>query len=125
MSRKRIIVFIAAIVLLTLSIILMSDDLFSPYVSFSYAEAHPGKYVQVIGKRGKNDEVKHDEKGYSFTMTDDSGARLNVYHSGAKPVNFEHTEQVVALGKYSKENSTFIADKVLVKCPSKYEKEMR
>ncbi len=125
MNRKKIIVFISAVVLLTVSIILMSDDLFSPYVSFSYAEAHPGKYVQVIGKRGKGDEVKHDEKGFYFSMTEDSGAKLNVYHSGVKPLNFEHTEQVVVLGKFSKDNSTFIADKVLVKCPSKYEKESR
>lgn len=125
MNRKKIIVFISAIILLTVSIILMSDDLFSPYVSFGYAETHPGKYVQVIGKRGKNDEVRHDEKGFSFTMTDDEGKNLNVYHAGVKPLNFEHTEQIVVLGKFSKENSLFIADKVLVKCPSKYEKGSR
>ena len=125
MNRKRIIVFIAAVVLLTASIILLSDDLFSPYVSFSYAESHPGKYVQVIGKREKSSEVKLDEKGFSFTLSDNSGAKLDVYHAGVKPLNFEHTEQVVVLGKYSKDNSTFTADKVLVKCPSKYEKGNR
>ena len=125
MSRKKIFVFIAAIVLLTVSIILMSDDLFSPYVSFGYAESHPGKYVQVIGKRNKNDEIKLDEKGFSFTLKDESGKALSVYHAGVKPVNFEHTEQVVVLGKFSKENLTFLADKVLVKCPSKYEKGSR
>ncbi len=125
MKRKKIIVFISAVVLLTFSIILMSDDLFSPYVSFSYAESHPGKYVQVIGKRGKSEEVKHDEKGFFFVISDDAGSKLKVYHSGVKPLNFEHTEQIVVLGKFSKENSIFIADKVLVKCPSKYEKESR
>ena len=125
MNRKKIIVFITAIVLLTVSIILMSDDLFSPYVSFSYAETHPGKYVQVIGKRGKSDEVKHEEKGFAFSMSDETGKSLNVYHAGVKPLNFEHTEQIVVLGKYSNETSTFLADKVLVKCPSKYEKGSR
>lgn len=125
MSRKRIIVFITAVLLLALSIVLMSDDLFSPYVSFSHAESHPGKYVQIIGSRVKNGEVKHDEKGFSFSMKDDSGKELNVYHAGVKPVNFEHTEQVVALGKYSAETATFTADKILVKCPSKYEKEKK
>ena len=82
--------------------------------------AHPGKYVQVIGKRAKSDVIDHDEKGFSFSMKDDSGAILNVYHAGVKPLNFEHTEQVVALGKFSGENSIFVADKILVKCPSKY-----
>jgi len=122
MNRKRILVFIAAIVLLTVSIVLLSDDLFSPYVSFSYAQSHPGKYVQVMGKRDKNDEVKTDEQGFSFTMEDESGARLNVFHGGVKPLNFEHTEQVVVLGKFSKDSSIFMADRVLVKCPSKYER---
>ncbi|HOP61787.1 MAG TPA: cytochrome c maturation protein CcmE [Spirochaetota bacterium] len=123
MNRKKIIVFVSAVVLLTASVILMSEDLFSPYVSFAYAEKHPGKYVQIIGKRAKTDAVIHDEKGYSFSITDDSGAELKVYHAGVKPLNFEHTEKIVALGKFSGENSIFMADKILVKCPSKYEKE--
>lgn len=122
MKSKRIAVFIAALVLLVVAIIAMSDDLFSPYVSFQYAEKHPGKYVQVIGKRAHGSEVTHSESGFTFTLADDKGGKLSVSHSGVKPQNFEHTEQVVVLGKFSAEKKIFEADKVLVKCPSKYEK---
>jgi len=124
-KNKKILVFIIGLILLVTAIISLSDDLFSPYVSFEYAEKHPGKYVQIIGKRAADTEVKHDAAGFSFTLIDDKGNRLNAFHSGVKPQNFEHTEQVVVLGKYSSEKKLFEADKVLVKCPSKYEKEKK
>ncbi len=38
MKNKRIIIFISALVLLVTSIIVLSEDLMSPYVSFSDAK---------------------------------------------------------------------------------------
>jgi cytochrome c-type biogenesis protein CcmE len=113
------------LILLVTAIISLSDDLFSPYVSFEYAEKHPGKYVQIIGKRAADAEIIHTESGFTFTMIDEAGSRLTAFHNGVKPQNFEHTEQIVALGKYSADKKIFEADKVLVKCPSKYEKEKK
>jgi cytochrome c-type biogenesis protein CcmE len=124
-KNKKIFVFITALILLVIAILSLSDDLFSPYVSFDYTEKHPGKYVQVIGKRAKDSEVIHNASGFTFTLTDESGSRLTAFHNGIKPQNFEHTEQVVLLGKYSSEKKIFEAEKVLVKCPSKYEKEKK
>jgi len=122
-KNKKILVFIIGLILLVTAILALSDDLFSPYVSFQYAEKHPGKYVQIIGKRAQDTEVKHDASGFTFTLVDDSGSRLTAFHNGVKPQNFEHTEQVVVLGKFSSDKKIFDADKVLVKCPSKYQKE--
>jgi len=122
-KNKKILVFITALVLLVIAILSLSDDLFSPYVTFQYTQQHPGKYVQVIGKRNKTAEVKHETSGFSFILNDDAGNKLDVFHNGVKPANFEHTEQVVVLGKFSAEKKLFQADKVLVKCPSKYQKE--
>jgi len=48
---------------------------------------------------------------------------MRIRYSGVKPLNFEHAKQVVALGKYNKSDKIFEADKILVKCPSKYTKE--
>jgi len=124
-KNKKILVFIIGLILLVTAIISLSDDLFSPYVSFEYAVKHPGKYVQIIGKRAADVEVIHNASGFTFTMTDENGNRLNAFHNGVKPQNFEHTEQVVVLGKFSSEKNIFEADKVLVKCPSKYEKEQK
>lgn len=125
MKNKKILIFIIALVLLVIAIISLSDDLFSPYVTFQHAEKHPGKYVQLIGNLAKDTEVKLDDSGFSFTLVDDNGIRLNANGKGVKPQNFEHTEKVVVLGKYSAEKRLFEADKVLVKCPSKYQKEKK
>ena len=123
MKNKKIIIFVIALALLVIAILSLSDDLFSPYVTFQYTQQHPGKYVQVIGRREKTAEIKHDAAGFGFTLKDDIGSKLEVFHNGVKPANFEHTEQIVVLGKFSSEKKIFEADKVLVKCPSKYQKE--
>jgi len=123
MSSKKIIIFIIALILLVFSILLISDDLFSPYVSFNEAKNMPGKNLQVIGKRSANSPVEHNDEGFKFTLVDDKEDTLNAFHKGVKPLNFEHADQVVLIGKYSAEKQLFEADKVLTKCPSKYEKE--
>jgi len=124
-KNKKVLIFITALILLVIAIISLSDNLFSPYVTFQYAEKHPGKYVQVLGKKAVDTEVTHSTSGYSFTMTDDEGNILNAFHSGVKPQNFESAEQIVVVGKYSLEKKLFEADKVLTKCPSKYQKEKK
>jgi cytochrome c-type biogenesis protein CcmE len=44
---------------------------------------------------------------------------MMVVYDGAKPANFEQADQVVVIGRY--ENGLFVADQLLVKCPSKYQ----
>ena len=48
---------------------------------------------------------------------------LNKYvrYKGVKPDNFDEAYHVVAIGKYT--GDAFAADKLLIKCPSKYEAE--
>ena len=100
------------------------SDMMTPYVSFNQA-IKSGEYVQVIGKLVKAQPVHHTEGSFSFHMKNDEGTRLKVVHDGTKPLNFEHAQQVVALGSYDSTTGTFIADRLLVKCPSKYTKEQK
>lgn len=123
MNNKKIIAFIAFIVLVVASILLLGKDMFSPYVSFAYAQSHPDKYVQVIGKRGDLVPANTEGRGYTFSMTDENMGQLNAWTDEAKPANFEHAEELVVIGKFSREKNIFVADKVLTKCPSKYQKE--
>ena len=123
MKNKRIIIFVTALILLVTSIIVLSEDLMSPYVSFSDAKKKPGSYVQIIGKLDKAHPLEQGEKGFSFSIIDDSDTLLRVSHNETKPLNFEHAEQVVALGRFNSKKDMFEADKLLVKCPSKYKKE--
>lgn len=123
MKNKKIIVFIVFIVLVVASILLLGKDMFSPYVSFAYAQSHPDKYVQVIGKRGDSVPANTEGKGYTFSMIDENRAQMNAWTDEARPANFEHAEELVVIGRFSREKNLFVADKVLTKCPSKYQKE--
>lgn len=123
MNYKRIIIFLIAIGLLIAAIYSLSDDILTPYVSFEDAKKE-GKYVQVIGKLDESSQLKHTNKNFSFTIIDKAGSKIDVIHNGTKPLNFEHAEQIVALGRYNLENKIFIAEKILTKCPSKYKKKL-
>lgn len=120
MRYRNIIIFIIALVLLVVAVFSLSEDILSPYVSFKEAMERPGKYVQVIGKLNKTVPIAHREGEYGFALIDNDGTKMSAIHRGTKPQNFEHTEQVVILGRYNADSNLFEADKVLVKCPSKY-----
>ncbi len=123
MKYRYIIIFLIAIGLAITAFLSLSDDLVTPYIPFKDASASDGKYVQVIGKIDKSVPVKHEEGSFTFTLIDKHGTKMNFINNAVKPLNFEHAEQVVALGKYNSEKKIFAADKLLVKCPSKYQKE--
>lgn len=123
MNNKKIFAFIIFVLLVVASILLLGKDMFSPYVSFAYAKAHPDKYVQVIGKRGNHVPANTEGKGYTFTMIGESEEQMAAWTAEAKPLNFEHAEELVVIGKFSREKNMFMADRVLTKCPSKYKKE--
>lgn len=53
-----------------------------------------------------------------FTLTD-GGETLDVIYEGSLPNNFREATSVVVSGQYS-EDQIFRANKMLVKCPSKY-----
>jgi cytochrome c-type biogenesis protein CcmE len=91
----------------------------TPYVSFEEAK-RTDAMVQVIGKVAQG-ESSYDTTThlFHFTLRDPEGDALNVVFDGTKPANFEQATDVVAIGKY--EEGKFIANQILVKCPSKYQ----
>ncbi|OHD63761.1 MAG: hypothetical protein A2176_14595 [Spirochaetes bacterium RBG_13_51_14] len=123
MKHRNVIIFIVGLALLVVAIFSLSENILSPYVPFTEAKAGGGKYVQVIGNLDKTVPVVHREGGFTFTVTDKDGSKMKVLHRGTKPQNFEHTEQIVLLGKYRPDVDIFEADRILVKCPSKYRRK--
>ena len=123
MKYRNIIIFLLGLGLLAAAVFSLSENILSPYVPFSEAISSPGKYVQVIGRLDKSARVVHREGEYTFTVIDKDGTKMNIKHRGTKPQNFEHTDQVVILGKYNAGSEVFEADKILVKCPSKYRRK--
>jgi cytochrome c-type biogenesis protein CcmE len=94
----------------------------TPYKSFADARKDGG-YVQVNGTLADRAAVVTDAANglLRFALKDSRGEVMEVVYKGVKPANFEQATSVVALGAY--EDGRFQADKLLVKCPSKYQAE--
>ncbi len=98
------------------------------YVPIEQA-AHSSRTVQVMGKIDF-DRVSYDPDKtqlqfaiYDPEATDPATApRMEVVYHGVVPGNFDQAKSVVLKGKVGP-NGTFVADQMLVKCPSKYQGE--
>jgi cytochrome c-type biogenesis protein CcmE len=92
------------------------------YVKYEEARTASGREVQVIGAIDKK-SVQFDRKSgaHVFTIRDKTGDTLKVRTMENLPPNFQHATQLVAIGTYDK--GEFNAGRILVKCPSKYEKK--
>jgi len=66
-----------------------------------------------------NPEV--DANSFSFYLIDKNEESKKVILKTPKPQDFERSESIVATGKMQGEN--FVADEILMKCPSKYKDE--
>lgn len=92
----------------------------TPYVSFDEAQKSP-RTVQVMGGLEKG-SARYDtaSKTLHFNLVDLESKRvLPVAYRDVKPANFEDAVSIVAIGKYG--SGSFQAEKLLVKCPSKYQ----
>ncbi len=91
----------------------------TPYVTFAQAKTMTGS-VQVRGVLGAEQvNVTEDGQGIAFRLRDEKGQEALVVYKGTKPDGIEQATSIVAIGKYH--NEQFIAEKLLVKCPSKYQ----
>ncbi len=106
----------------------------NPYVSFSEAKA-AHRTVQVMGALEKG-STRYDTatKTLLFTMSEEkTGEKIPVAYNDVKPANFEDAVSIVAIGRYETGGTAlasstggsnagvFKAEKLLVKCPSKYQ----
>ncbi len=97
-------------------------DSMTPYVSYERAR-ESSRVVQVAGalEKGSYSYVEAKESLY-FTLKDPkTSENLRVRYKGVKPGNFEDAISIVAIGHYDEQAKEFEAQKLLVKCPSKYQ----
>jgi cytochrome c-type biogenesis protein CcmE len=97
-------------------------DSMTPYVSYAQAR-EGGRIVQVAGalEKGSYSYVSARES-LLFTLQDPKTKQtLRVRYKGLKPANFEDAISIVAIGNYDDKAKEFEANKLLVKCPSKYQ----
>jgi cytochrome c-type biogenesis protein CcmE len=58
---------------------------------------------------------------FEFILVDINNEAHSVIYQNAKPQDFDKSEQVVVVGKVK--GDVFVADEILMKCPSKYEEK--
>ncbi len=97
-------------------------DSITPYVSFDRAR-EGSRTVQVAGALEKGSSAYVDtQESLLFTLKDPKTSEtLRVRYKGLKPANFEEAISIVAIGRFDETAQEFEADKLLVKCPSKYQ----
>ena len=104
----------------------------STYVSFDQAfqmaSAGNTTSIHVVGELKKDSngkiiglEKSPDNLSFSFVLRDDAGKEQTVYYNEPMPPDFTRSEKIVVIGGYQGDH--FLASKILLKCPSKYQEQ--
>jgi len=95
-------------------------DSITPYVDIAEARSAHGS-VQVKGLLDPDAPAPAQKgKNFVFGLVDESGEKMEVHYHGTEPDQFRSAHHIVAVGSYK--DGAFEADRLLIKCPSKYEK---
>jgi|SRR5690606_4211630 len=119
------------IIAIAIVIIMTSIGDASSYESFSTAwemkQDGDDKAIHVVGQLKKDKvgqvtglQVNEDKTSFTFMLVDNDGTEQKVYYNEPVPADFQRSESVVVIGSY-REKEIFVADKILMKCPSKYQ----
>jgi cytochrome c-type biogenesis protein CcmE len=129
-KTKVVVIFIFLVASFTYLVILGMKEGTMYYLEVSefvkQAEQIGDRKVRVNGTVIK-DTLNFDPKTFMlvFTLKDTKGShRLNVIYKGAPPdLMDKEGVTLVAEGSYDRKQKIFVSKKLLVKCPSKYEKK--
>ena len=109
---------VLALAFITLGVTAFQKTL-TPYLTFDEARKARG-VVQVMGSLDKtSDRYDTTRQELRFDLLDPDGHRMPVAYRGIKPGNFKDAISIVAIGPYR--DGRLEAEKLLVKCPSKYQ----
>jgi cytochrome c-type biogenesis protein CcmE len=129
---KKSHIFVIVVIAVAIAIIISTAGDASTYVTFDQAyemaEEGDSKSIHVVGEL-KKDNQGHvvgimpgvDRVSFSFIMIDENHKEQVVVYNEPMPQDFTRSEKVVVIGGYT--GDTFKADKILLKCPSKYQEE--
>ena len=119
------------VVAVAIGIIIATAGDASSYVTFDKAEkmAKSGNdnSIHVVGELKKmHGEIvgitpSPDKLSFSFIMVDEDNREQKVFYNEPMPADFQRSEKVVVIGSYNED--LFVADKILMKCPSKYQEK--
>jgi cytochrome c-type biogenesis protein CcmE len=127
---KKSHIFGIVIIAIAVMVIVSTAGDASTYVSFGeakeLAEKGSDDMIHVVGVLKKDEQgqpvgiqTSPDMLSFSFIMVDQNNLEQEVIYNEPMPMDFLRSEQVVVVGSYKK--NAFVADKILMKCPSKYQ----
>jgi len=127
---KKSHIFGIIIIGMAIMIIISTAGDASTYVSFDEAKvmADNGNQnnIHVVGTllKDENGEIvgiedSQDKLSFSFIMVDENSHQQKVHYPKPMPPDFTRSEKVVVVGAYDQQ--AFVANKILMKCPSKYQ----
>jgi len=125
-------IILLLVIAVAIGVIISTSGDASKYVNFDEAQElsadSPDEKVHIVGKLKKNNfgDIEGmsynpgvDPNYFEFVITDNKNREERVVYLNPKPQDFEKSEQIVIIGGFR--GKTFKADKILMKCPSKYE----
>ena len=131
---KKAHILAIAIIAIAAAIILSTTADASVYVGFGEARQRAAEgnatKVHVVGKLPRDAQQKPvglqydpmiDPNYFAFTLIDTNKVAQRVVYNNPKPQDFDKSEQVVITG--CMKGDIFMADNILLKCPSKYVKK--
>lgn len=129
---KKSHLFLILVIAVAIAIVISTGNDASTYVTFkdAYQMASNGNtsQIHVVGEL-KKDNLGNvvgiyegaDKVSFTFIMIDDQEKEQIVQYNQPMPADFTKSEKVVVIGSYK--GDSFIAEKILLKCPSKYQEE--
>ncbi len=117
--KLKTVVGIVVMVGFTALLFMNFGDQVGGYMHFAEAE-EAGSRAHVVGKWVESERYQYDQERnlFSFHMKDNKGRVERVVYPDPKPANFEDAEKLVIEGEMK--DGVFVAQHILVKCPSKY-----
>lgn len=121
---KKIHFILIVMVLVGIGLLVSASKDMSTYATFETAIKN-GQRVKIAGELAQDEKLVYEPEVnpnlFSFFLVDSDGKKNKVILMQPKPQDFEMSEQVVVTGEMI--NNDFVADEVLMKCPSKYKDE--
>ncbi|MDB5031233.1 cytochrome c maturation protein CcmE [Mucilaginibacter sp.] len=109
------------VIAISIAVIISTYGSTSTYGSIADARKTTDE-LHIVGhldlKREMHYDAVKDANYFTFFIKDSNGEECQVEFTGAKPQDFERSEQVVMVGKM--DAGKFHASHITLKCPSKY-----
>ena len=130
MKKSHVIAIL--VIVAAIAIIVSTAGDASTYVTFdqAYQMASIGNKngIHVVGELKKDEmgeitglEKSPDNLSFSFILLDENKKEQKVFYNEPMPPDFTRSEKVVVIGSFQGER--FVAKKILLKCPSKYQEQ--